>query len=317
MCTWDTVAASTASGMHLCSIIFFQRFVAHAVVGISTYTYIIVSVQKHVWWFMAVTSMTFILLQYIYIYICAKLKQDGQAIYDMSSHGPAKQKMAYRCCKSNAYCLLACRDPASSDFLCLIYIYIYIWTYFGNERYLSAIFLIWPSWLIGRKKSIIYLSTFPLCHTGHVSYTVGELGLASHGGRTDCFTLGSLVLYEHRRGEKSCHWHRTCAIRSHWPREWMIEWRTLTGAVPMVTMAQNAAYWLDTHTHMDRTHSLTHLHQHSYKHVHAGSFSVSVIHQTMTWTTGTLSCLRDHYCACVCTPTVSQHNIFDSEKLAN
>ena len=30
-------------------------------------------------------------------------------------------------------------------------------------------------------------------------------------------------------------------------------------AIPMVTMAQNAVNWRNTHTHMDRTHSLTHL----------------------------------------------------------
>ena len=35
----------------------------------------------------------------------------------------------------------------------------------------------------------------------------------------------------------------------------------------MVTMAQRAANWRNTHTHIDGTHSLTHLHQHSYNHV--------------------------------------------------
>ena len=54
--------------------------------------------------------------------------------------------------------------------------------------------------------------------------------------------------------------------------------------------------------------------------VHAGSFSVSVIHRTLTWTSGSSLCVRDHSCACVYTrglgmPTASQHNIFDSEKL--
>ena len=34
----------------------------------------------------------------------------------------------------------------------------------------------------------------------------------------------------------------------------------------MVTMAQSAANCRKTHTHVDCTHSLTHLHQHSYKH---------------------------------------------------
>ena len=35
--------------------------------------------------------------------------------------------------------------------------------------------------------------------------------------------------------------------------------------------------------------------------VHAGSFCVSVIHQTPTWTTGSLMCTRDHSYACVYT----------------
>ena len=53
----------------------------------------------------------------------------------------------------------------------------------------------------------------------------------------------------------------------------------LIGAVPMVTMTQSAANWRNTHTHVDRTHSLTHwltstqlephthtLHTHTYTH---------------------------------------------------
>ena len=35
----------------------------------------------------------------------------------------------------------------------------------------------------------------------------------------------------------------------------------------MVTMAESAANWRNTHTHVDRTHSLTHLHHHSYNHI--------------------------------------------------
>ena len=35
----------------------------------------------------------------------------------------------------------------------------------------------------------------------------------------------------------------------------------------MVTIAQSAANWCNTHTRMDRTHSLTHLHQHSSNHI--------------------------------------------------
>ena len=55
--------------------------------------------------------------------------------------------------------------------------------------------------------------------------------------------------------------------------------------------------------------------------VHAGSFRVSVIRRTLTWTTGSLTCVRDHSHACVYTralgtPTTSQHNIFHSGNLS-
>ena len=47
--------------------------------------------------------------------------------------------------------------------------------------------------------------------------------------------------------------------------------------------------------------------------VHAGSLHVSVIHRTLTWTWSFL-CVRIHTSG-LGTPTPSQHNIFDSEKL--
>ena len=49
-----------------------------------------------------------------------------------------------------------------------------------------------------------------------------------------------------------------------------------------------------------------------------GLFVVSVIHRTLIWATGSLTCVRDHSIPCTRgsgTPTASQHNIFDSEKL--
>ena len=55
--------------------------------------------------------------------------------------------------------------------------------------------------------------------------------------------------------------------------------------------------------------------------VHAGSFRVSVIYGTLTWTAGALTCVRDHHYACIDsrgmdTPTMSQYNIFYLEKLS-
>ena len=54
--------------------------------------------------------------------------------------------------------------------------------------------------------------------------------------------------------------------------------------------------------------------------VQAGSFRVSVIHRTLTWTTGSLTCVRGYSYACVYTrglgtPSASQHNVFGSEKI--
>ena len=56
--------------------------------------------------------------------------------------------------------------------------------------------------------------------------------------------------------------------------------------------------------------------------VHVGSFCVSVIHRTLTWTTGHLTCVCGRSYACgythggLGTPTTSQHNILNSEKLS-
>ena len=102
----------------------------------------------------------------------------------------------------------------------------------------------------------------------------------------------------------------------------------------MVTRSQSAANWRNTHTHVDRTHSLTHFTatqlqlrgmkcQLSYYFwVHAGSFRVFVIHKTLTWTTGSVTCVRDQSYVCLYTrglgtSIASQHNIFYSEKLTN
>ena len=56
--------------------------------------------------------------------------------------------------------------------------------------------------------------------------------------------------------------------------------------------------------------------------MHAGYFRISVIHRTLTWTSGSLTCVHGLSYACVytrgvghTTPTASQHNHFDSEKL--
>ena len=56
--------------------------------------------------------------------------------------------------------------------------------------------------------------------------------------------------------------------------------------------------------------------------VHAGSFRVFIIHRTLTWATGYLTCVRDLffyalvYTRGLGTPTASQHNIFYSENLS-
>ena len=82
----------------------------------------------------------------------------------------------------------------------------------------------------------------------------------------------------------------------------------LIGTIPMVTMAQSTANWRNTHTHIDCMHSLKHLHQHVVRSASSAIifcacwvFLCSVTHQTLTWTTGSLLCVRDHSCACMYT----------------
>ena len=61
----------------------------------------------------------------------------------------------------------------------------------------------------------------------------------------------------------------------------LLLWTFNIVAIPMVTMAQSAANWRNTHTHMDRTHSLTHLQlQHSYSHV-VWNASLAIIFQCL------------------------------------
>ena len=56
-----------------------------------------------------------------------------------------------------------------------------------------------------------------------------------------------------------------------------IFWRTLIGAISMVTMTESAAKWRNTHIYMDRTiHSHT-LHQHSHNHVVRSSISAVIL----------------------------------------
>ena len=58
--------------------------------------------------------------------------------------------------------------------------------------------------------------------------------------------------------------HRNKNLEHHW--KIIMKYFIRRSVVPMVTMSQSVANWPKTHTHMNRTHSLTHLHQHSYNH---------------------------------------------------
>ena len=55
----------------------------------------------------------------------------------------------------------------------------------------------------------------------------------------------------------------------------------IIGAIPMITMSESAANWRNTHTHEDRTHSLTHFHQHRYNNHVVRSASSAIIFQCM------------------------------------
>ena len=80
----------------------------------------------------------------------------------------------------------------------------------------------------------------------------------------------------------------------------------------MNTMSAYVAAWTRLQQPQDQRYPVLHM--------HAGSFCLSVIHRTLTWTTGSLTCVRDHSYACVYTrggvghkdSESAQH--FDSEK---
>ena len=61
----------------------------------------------------------------------------------------------------------------------------------------------------------------------------------------------------------------------------LLLWISLLGAIPMVTKAERAANWRNTHTHVDRTHSLTQWHQHSYNHVVRSASSAIIFQCTL------------------------------------
>ena len=73
-------------------------------------------------------------------------------------------------------------------------------------------------------------------------------------------------------------------------------WKTLIGAIPTHSVTHFASTQLQPRgAKRQLSYNLS---------VHAGSFRVSVNHRTLTWTTGSLTCVRDHYCACVYTRVV-------------
>ena len=58
--------------------------------------------------------------------------------------------------------------------------------------------------------------------------------------------------------------------------------KNLIGSVSMVSVAQRVANWRNTHTDVDRTHSLTHSHQHSYNQRSASSAITVYDHSRLT-----------------------------------
>ena len=116
--------------------------------------------------------------------------------------------------------------------------------------------------------------------------------------------------------------------------ERMNERRTLIGAVPMVTMAQSAAKWRNTHTHMDYIYAFTDTltstqlqpccakRQLSYYfsvHATARSFRVSVIHRTrhgLQYLYRAYVVILMHACTHWGGHTDKSSQHFDSEKLS-
>ena len=84
--------------------------------------------------------------------------------------------------------------------------------------------------------------------------------------------------------------------------------RSSIGGVAYVIVVNSSATWAATFRLRE------------YKRI-AGYFRVSIIHRTLTCTTGSLTCVHGLSCPCVytrgmgTTPTANQRKIFDSEKL--
>ena len=101
-----------------------------------------------------------------------------------------------------------------------------------------------------------------------------------------------------------CAWIKMDGLYNIWMNEWMKNFNRRSSHGHRRKLAQHA------HPHGSRafTHALasTRLQPRGakcqlsyYFSVHAGSFCISVIHQTLTWNTGYLSCVHGHSCACI------------------
>ena len=95
---------------------------------------------------------------------------------------------------------------------------------------------------------------------------------------------------------------------NEWMNEWMKNFNRHSSHVHHGSMRRKLAQNAHSHGSHAFTHALasTRLQPRGakcqlsyYFSVHAGSFCVSVIHQTLTWNTGSLSCAHGHSCACM------------------
>ena len=117
-----------------------------------------------------------------------------------------------------------------------------------------------------------------------------------------------------RRSNIQCHLqtdcnlhHATCMLRFLWQRTMLpylsesLSFVTVTVRTGMPQVCSKFSCWFFSLYYPFRVRRLQQPQEQRYPvlQVHAGSFRVSVIHQSLTWTTGSLTCVHDHSYICV------------------
>ena len=181
-----------------------------------------------------------------------------------------------------------------------IYLYLYLYQYIHIRSKTSELTENWydPSWLTGRNLISVKLLSIYLVQrcegrsltlsNGHRYCNPSSSSLNRVNGVTCSHSCNTGYL---RNGYRDV----TCGGTRWVPsspiptcrRKLLLLWRTLIGAVPIITMAQSAANWRNTHTDVDRTHSLSHftstqLQPHGVQSA-ISAINVQILHRSLLW----------------------------------